>query len=169
MVEWVIEPLVQEHERGAFSCGKAPLDVFIQRHAAGNARRGVSRVFVATRPGEKQVLGYYASSAGVFQRKDLPPDEQTGLPGYPLPTVHLGRLAVDLSCRGQRLGETLLFHSLKKALQVADLIGVYAFDLWAKDADACAFYLKYGFRTLQDDPHHLYLPMGTVQEMFELP
>ena len=41
-------------------------------------------------------------------RDHLPPDDQTGLPRYPLPTAHLGRLAVDQSCRGQGLGELLL-------------------------------------------------------------
>ena len=33
MAEWVIEPLADDHERGAFSCGKAPLDVFLQAQA----------------------------------------------------------------------------------------------------------------------------------------
>jgi GNAT superfamily N-acetyltransferase len=90
-------------------------------------------------------LAYYASSAGTFLRDHLPPDDQAGLPRYPLPTVHLGRLAVDSSCQGQRLGKLLLFHFLKKACDVADLIGIFAVDLFSKDDGAKQFYLRYGF------------------------
>jgi hypothetical protein len=31
---------------------------------------------------------------------------------------------------------------------------------------AKAFYQKYGFAPLQDDPPHLFLPMATVEEAF---
>src|SRR5438477_8305411 len=111
-------------------------------------------------------MASYASSAGTFLRAHLPPDDQAGLPRYPLPTTHLGRLAVDLSCRGQRLGEFLLFQFLKTACAVAERIGVFAVDLFSKDDDAKRFYLKYGFIPLRDDPFHLYLPLATVRAMF---
>jgi GNAT superfamily N-acetyltransferase len=123
-------------------------------------------VYVVVRGTDNRVLAYSAASAGTFLRDHLPLDDQSGLPRYPLPTVHLGRLAVDLSCRGQRLGEKLLFHFLKTACDVAERIGVFAVDLFAKDDDAKRFYLKYGFIPLQDDPFHLYLPMATVRAMF---
>ena len=113
------------------------------------------------------MLGYYATSSGTFRRDHLPPDDQAGLPGYPLPTVHLGRLAVDLSYRGNRLGESLLFHFLDVALDVAERIGVFGVDLFAKDDDAKRFYLKYGFIPLQDNSFHFYLPMKTVRAMFD--
>jgi GNAT superfamily N-acetyltransferase len=166
MDETRIEPLTGEHERGNFDCGKAPLNAFFRQHASVNHERGVSRVYVATRGTHQRALAYYASSAGTFLRDHLPPDDQAGLPRYPLPTAHLGRLAVDLSCRGQRLGELLLFHFLKTACDVAERVGVFAVDLFSKDDEAKRFYLKYGFIPLQDDPFHLYLPMATVRAMF---
>ncbi len=166
MDEARIEPLSGRHERGDFDCGKAPLNSFLRLHAAANHERGVSRVWVVTRPGEHRVMAYSAVSAGTFLRDHLPPDDQTGLPRYPLPTTHLGRLAVDLSCRGRRLGELLLFHFLKTACEVAERIGVFAVDLFSKDDDAKRFYLKYGFIPMRDDPFHLYLPMPTVRAMF---
>jgi GNAT superfamily N-acetyltransferase len=165
MDETRIELLTAQHDRAGFDCGKAPLNSFIRQHAAGNAERGVSRVYVATRGASSRILAYYASSAGSFLRDHLPPDDQTGLPRHPLPTAHLGRLAVDLSCRGQRLGELLLFHFLT-ACDVAERIGVFAVDLFSKDEDAKRFYLKYGFIPLQDDAFHLYLPMATVRATF---
>ena len=161
-----IELLTATHERGTFDCGKSPLNSFLRQHASANHERGVSRVYVAVRGTHPQVLAYSASSAGTFLRDHLPPDDQAGLPRYPLPTAHLGRLAVDLSCRGQRLGEFLLFHFLKTACDVAERLGVFAVDLFSKDDDAKRFYLKYGFIPLRDDPFHLYLPMATVRRMF---
>jgi len=88
------------------------------------------------------------------------------LPKHPLPSVHLGRLAVDQSHQGQRLGETLLFHFLRAALDAANIMGVYAVDVLATEDKARDFYLKYGFLPLQDAPLHLYLPMKTVERMF---
>lgn len=145
MDETHVEPLTAMHDRGTFDCGKPPLNSFIRQHALANHERGVSRVYVAVRRIDQPVLAYYASSAGAFLRDHLPPDDQAGLPRYPLPTAHLGRLAVDLSCRGQRLGEILLFHFLKTACDVAERIGVFAVDLFSKDDDAKRFYQKYGF------------------------
>lgn len=166
MDETRIELLMAEHERGTFDCGKPSLNTFIRQHAAVNHERGVSRVYVAVRGAHKQVLAYYASSSGSFLRDHLPPDDQTGLPRYPLPTAHLGRLAVALPYRGQHLGELLLFHFLKTACDVAERIGVFAVDLFSKDDDAKRFYQKYGFIPLQDDRFHLYLPIATVRAMF---
>ena len=169
MADWAIELRNQKHERDALDCGTASLDSFLKRFAWVNMELGVSRVWVATRPGEKRVVGFYAASAGVFQRDDLAPGEQAGLPRYPLPTAHLGRLAVDRSWQGQRLGETLLFHFLKMVREVSEKLAIYAVDLWAKDDPARRFYSKYSFRSSRDDPLHLYLPMATVRQMFEQP
>jgi GNAT superfamily N-acetyltransferase len=166
MAEWSIEQLDATHERGAFCCGKAPLDTFLQQRASQHAKNGLSRTFVATRPGEKRVLGYYASSAGSFTLDHLPEKDRKRLPRHPVPTVHLGRLAVDQSVRGQGLGRILLFHFLKKAQEISRTVGVYAVDLWSKDEEARSFYIKYGFLELQDDRLHLYLPLATVAQMF---
>jgi GNAT superfamily N-acetyltransferase len=169
MDETRIEVLSPGHECGSFECGKTPLNAFLRQHAIVNHERGVSRVYVAVRGSSRQILAYYAASAGSFLRDHLPPDDQTGLPRYPLPTAHLGRLAVDHTCRGQRLGEGLLFHFLKTACDVAERVGIFAVDLFAKDDDAKGFYQKYGFIPLQDDEFHLYLPMATVRAMFAEP
>jgi GNAT superfamily N-acetyltransferase len=166
MDEARIELLTANHQRSTFDCGKSSLNSFIRQHASMNTERGVSRVYVVVRGTNQQVLAYYASSAGTFLRDHLPPNDQVGLPRYPLPTAHLVRLAVDLTCRGQRLGELLLFHFLKTACDVAERIGVFAVNLFSKHNDAKRFYQKYGFIPLQDDPFHLYLPMATVRAMF---
>ncbi|HTU16994.1 MAG TPA: GNAT family N-acetyltransferase [Gemmataceae bacterium] len=166
MADWTIERLGTHHEREAFCCGDASLDAFLQTLVGQYEKRRLGKTFVAVRPGENAVRGYYTSSAGALDLSALPEKQRKKLPKHPLPTVHLGRLAVDQSHQGQRLGETLLFHFLRSALDVANTIGVYAVDVRATDEKARAFYLKYGFLALQDMPLHLFLPMKTVEQMF---
>ena len=84
--------LSPKHENAAFDCGNVALNTFLHKHATFNIEHGISRVYVATRVDDSHVLGYYATSAGTFRREHLPPDDRTGLPGYPLPTVHSDEL-----------------------------------------------------------------------------
>jgi GNAT superfamily N-acetyltransferase len=166
MAEWVIEPLRAAHERADFACGKAPLDTFLRTLVTQYEKRRLGRTFVATEPGQVKVAGYYTLAAGAFDVSCLPEAARKKLPKHPIPTVHLGRLAVDQSFRGKRLGETLLFHALRTSLEITAKLGAFAIDVRAIDDEARAFYLKYGFLPLGDDPRHLYLPTPTVEALF---
>lgn len=166
MAEWVIEPLRKEHERAEFSCGKPLLDSFLQALVSQYEKRRLGRTYVATEQGHCRVAGYYTLSAASCDVNFLPESLRKKLPNQPVPTIHLGRLAVDLSSRGKRLGETLLFHALHAALDLSLKLGAFGVDLWAIDDDARTFYQKYGFVVLQDAPLHLFLPMKTVEAMF---
>ncbi len=167
MADWVFERLQAAHERREFSCGKLPLDAFLRTLVSQYEKRRLGRTFVATKPGEQRVAGYYTLAAGSFDATCLPAALRKKLPKHPIPTVHIGRLAVDQSFRGLRLGETLLFHALHAALELSERLGAFAVDVWAIDDEALAFYEKYGFIRLEDNPRHLYLPMKTVQAMFD--
>ena len=166
MADWVIEQLNASHERESFHCGHESLDMFLKNLVTQYEKRRLGRTFVATSPGEKRVVGYYTSASGSFAFDALPESARKKLPKHPMPTAHLGRLAVDLSCQGKRLGETLLVHFLHQALEVSRKLGVFAIDVWAMHDGARRFYLKYGFIPLEDAPLHLYLPMKTVEAMF---
>lgn len=166
MADWTIERLSRRHEREGFCCGNASLDAFLKTLAGQYEKRRLGKTFAAVRAGENVVGGYYTSAAGAFDLSTLPEKQRKKLPKHPLPTVHLGRLAVDQHHQGQKLGEMLLFHFLRSALDAAKTIGVYAVDVQATDDKARHFYPKYGFLPLQDDPLHLYLPMQTVEQMF---
>ena len=166
MDEVRIVPLTGAHDRSSFDCGEPALDEFLRRYARQNQDRDVSRTFVATRPGERRVLGFFTLSAGAVEHGDLPPEEKRRLPRYPVPVVRLGRLAVGRRERGGGLGEALLVDALRRALRGADAVGAFAVEVVAKGEEARSFYLHYGFRPLEDDPLHLYLSMGTVRRLF---
>ncbi len=167
MADWTIERLSSRHEREAFCCGNASLDAFLKTLAGQYQKRRLGQSFVAVPAGENTVRGYYTSAAGSLDLNALPQKQRKKLPKHPLPTVHLGRLAIDRGHQGQRLGETLLFHFLRAALDAANTLGVYAVDVLATDDTAHDFYLKYGFLPLQDLPLHLFLPMKTIEQMFD--
>lgn len=162
---WVVEELSADHDRSAFSCGQPSLDDFIKQYASQNQKTGVSRTFVALKPGDKVVRGFYSLAAGAVAFANLPGEQRKRLPRYPVPVAHLGRLAVDQSAQGQGLGSFLLIDALRRIQIAADSIGIHAIEVVAIDDSAKRFYLKYGFVELHDDPHHLYISLKTVRKL----
>lgn len=163
---WPIVPLTADHDRPAFNCGKPSLDAYLKSYAVQNQKKNISRTFVALHPGSNRIAGYYTVSSGSVAFEVLPKDRQNGLPKYPIPVVHVGRLAVDQTAQGQRLGEILLMDALRRAKRVASSeLGICGVEVYALDEQAKTFYLKYGFTELTDDKLHLYLPMSVVQQL----
>jgi ribosomal protein S18 acetylase RimI-like enzyme len=166
VADFRIARLRADHARDGFRCGVDALDTFLRRFARQNDAKGLSRTFVATRAGAREVLGYVTVRAGEVACLDLPPDARKGLPRYPVPILHIARLAVDERARGQGLGERLLTHALQRAHRAAERVGMWGVEVVAKDDAARAFYERYGFRALIDDRLHLYLPLATVRKAF---
>ena len=166
-VDWRIEPLQKSHGREAFSCGHIALDRYLQHQARQDAQSQVAAVFVAVRPPNSKVLGFYSLSASNIHLGDLPPELVRKLPRYPhLPVTLLGRLAIDQTCKGQGLGQFLLLDALYRSLQAAASIAAMAVVVDAKDAAAAAFYQRYGFVQLSASEGRLFLPMKTVAALF---
>ena len=161
-----VEPLGRQHDRTAFYCGADALDRYLKQQARQDADKRVAAPFVAVNPPNTRVLGYYTLSASVVTLTDLPDELTRKLPRYPqLPVTLLGRLAVDQSARGQRLGEHLLLDALHRSLTHADEIAAMAVVVDAKDENAAAFYRHYEFSPLQAQPRRLYVPMRVVAQL----
>lgn len=161
-----ISRLDDRHVRAGFDSGVAALDEFLRQYAGQNDQKGISRTYVATRPGEVDVLGYVTIRVGEIACADLPDAEQKRLPRYPVPVLHVARLAVDRRTRGHGIGEQLLMHAFRKALDAAEGLGMWGVEVVAKDEPARAFYERYGFKALVDDPLHLYVSLKTVRKAF---
>ena len=160
-----IEPLVRRHDRSAFDCGEPALNEFIQRHARQNQERRISRTYVAAEVGGIQVLGFYTITGTSLAATELPEAERRRLPRHRVPMVQIARLAVDRLAAGQGLGEALLFHALGRAALVAEVMGIYGVEVYAKHDRAAGFYHRFGFLRLEDDRLHLYLPMSTILDL----
>lgn len=155
-----IQPLTGRHDRSAFESGSAQLDAWLRHTAQQHQRRGISKTFAAVLDeAPERILGYYALTVCEIQTEELPEDLARKLPRK-IPGIRLGRLAVDRSVQGQGLGEFLLMHAIERSRRVLEHVGVHAVFVDAKDERAAAFYRKYGFRPLPDDPLRLVLPIA---------
>jgi GNAT superfamily N-acetyltransferase len=163
MDDWRIELLKGAHERGEFCCGKAPLDTFLRSLVSQYEKRRLGRTYVAVRPDEQRVYGYYTLASSSIPFEHLPSGKAKKLPKHPAPVILLARLAVDKEAQGTGLGKLLLLDALKRSLDLSATLGVHAVEVDAIDAEAKAFYEKYGFAPLEDSELHLYLPIVTVE------
>jgi GNAT superfamily N-acetyltransferase len=73
--------------------------------------------------------------------------------------VILARLAVDLGEQGQGLGRALIKDALLRVAGAADIVGVRAVLVHAKDDEARAFYERIDFEPSPVDPPRMFLLM----------
>lgn len=163
---WVIEPFDRlRHDRTAFDCGIPSLDEWLTTKVSQFEKKDLARTYVLVETGSTLVKGYYALSNHTVIYESLPSDHAKGLPQIDMPVVLIGRLAVDRSVQGQKLGEFLLIDALRRAEYLAEKIGIRAVEVDAINQSAKLFYERYGFITLSDDPHHLFLPMTIIRKL----
>ena len=161
-MNYVIEALGKEHARESFDCEEESLNDFLKLYARQNDIRGLGKTFVAVLDGQPEIYGYYTIASGSIEFDALPKN----LPRYPVPVVHLGRLAVDKKARREGLGKLLLLDALRRSLKIADEMGIYAVEIYALNEQARSFYLKFGFKELLDDRSHLYLTIKLIRNLF---
>ncbi len=156
-----VVPLDSVHEVKRFDCGNNELNVFLQATAGQDQRKFISKSYVLIDDdAPAEVMGFYTLAVRRMVSKDeLPPEMAKRLPRE-VPGFSLARLAVRHDLKGQGHGEYLLFHALDRAARVAEEIGGYAVFVDAKDAEAAAFYKKYGFTPFPDDPLILCMPLA---------
>ena len=160
---YFVEPLRRDHQSENFDCGESSLNEFLFFYARQNNERGLGKTFVAVEDLQPlEIAGYYTLSSGSISFEQLPEK----LPRYPVPVIHLGRLAIDLKAQGKGIGKLLFYDALQRSLIVADQIGIYAVEVYALNETARQFYLKYGFQELLDDPFHLYLSVKSIRKLF---
>jgi ribosomal protein S18 acetylase RimI-like enzyme len=164
--DWLMSPLEKRHDRTAFDCGENALNDFLRNYARQNQVENVGRTWVATSPGDRVVLGYYTLTVASVAREHFSAEELKRVPRYPVPVAHLGRLAVDRAAQKTGLGEHLLLHALEQILRVAQVVGIFAVEVRAKNDRARRFYERYGFKAAEDDGLHLYLSVKTLQKLF---
>jgi GNAT superfamily N-acetyltransferase len=162
---WRIELLTQYDDRRSFTSGQPLLDDFLRHRAGQYDRRDVGRTYVLVAADDLRVRGYYTLAARAMGFSTISDEWSKRLPPHHIPTVHLGRLAVDEAAQGMGLGGDLLLHALRTAVRVAEEIGVYAVDVFAIDENAKSFYQRFGFLQLEDDPFHPFLPVKLVRQL----
>ena len=164
MSDWLIERLDKSHHRDEFCCGQSPLDHFIRSLVSQYEKRKLGRTYVAIRPGERSVFGYYTLASSAVSLNVLPAKSAKKLPKHPVPVILLARLAVDQTVQNRGLGKLLLKDALTRSLGLSTQLGIHAVEVEAIDARAKDFYMKHSFIPLEDDPLHLFLPIATIEQ-----
>ena len=147
-MSFTIGALARHHQRSRFRCGSDALDRYLRRQALQDARRNVSRVFVAVPDALEEIAGCYTLSAGSVERETLTESAMKRLPRYPVPVALLGRLGVHRRWGGQGLGPALLIDALRRVLHASHVLAVCAVVVEAKDERAQALYEHFGFIAL---------------------
>jgi GNAT superfamily N-acetyltransferase len=98
-------------------------------------------------------------------RRDAPERVVKGLARHPVPIMLLARLAVDVREQGAGLGKALLKDALLRTVNAADIAGIRALFVHAKDDRAKAFYEHFNFRSSLVDPHHLFLLVKDIRTL----
>jgi GNAT superfamily N-acetyltransferase len=113
-----------------------------------------------------KVAGFYTLSAHSVKR--LTPANPRSLYNQspdPVPTVLIGRFAVDKNWQGKGLGKDLLRDALLRIAGASIEIGIRAIIVDAKNERVREFYESLGFRSINDadNPMRLFLPVSQLQ------
>lgn len=165
MVPLRIEKLNRKHEVETFDCGREALNRFLLRFALQNQQAGASQTYVAL--SDDLILGYYTLVVGQVEYDDAPQRLTKGLARYPVPIMLLARLAVTIPWQGKGLGAGLLKDAMLRTLQAAEIAGIRAFGVQAKDDEAKAFYERFDFESSPSDSYHLFRLLKDIRALLK--
>jgi len=149
-----IEKLQRSHAIDNFDCGREALNLFLIRYAFQNQQAEASQTYIAL--ADDAVVGYYTLVFGQVENNEAPLRLTKGPARPPVPIMLLARLAVAICYQGKGLGAGLLKDAVLRTLQAADIAGIRAFAVHAKDDQAKAFYEHFSFISSPSDPYHLF-------------
>ena len=158
-----IEKLQPHHAVEAFDCGQEALNRFLQKHALQNQRSGGSQTYVGLV--NEAVIGYYALAVGSVEQDHAPERVKKGLAKHSIPIMLLARLAIDLNWQKQGVGAALLKDATLRTLQAADIVGIRALMVHAKDDVAKKFYERFDFLPSPTDPLHFFMLLKDVRKI----
>lgn len=141
----------------AFDCGHGALNQFLQRFALVNQKANSAQTYVCCEAGTGIVAGFYSLAVGSVEPSTAAGRVVKGLARHPVPVMILARLAIDQKHQGVGLGKALLKDALLRTVQAADIAGIRALLVHAKDDAARDWYLHWGFEPSPTDPYHLFL------------
>jgi len=159
----LIQKLTASHQVETFDCGTEALNQYLHRFAWLNQRNNAAQTYVAVKG--QTVLGFYTLAVGSVLHAQAPGRIQKGLAKYPVPVMILARLAVEQRTQGQGLGKALLKDALLRTVEAAEIAGIRALLVHAKDRSAKDWYEQFDFEPSPTDEYHLFLLMKDVKAL----
>lgn len=160
---WHEEAITRKHDRKAFDCGDAELNVFLQRYARQSHDLGASKTFLAVNNADGRTIhGFYSLAPASLTYARTPEILRRGLAQHDVPGFRLARLATHIRVQGQGLGGQLLLAAGLRCLRVAAEVGGVMLIIDAKSRRAAAWYASFGAVPLQDTPQSLVMALSTL-------
>lgn len=158
--------LAEEHDLDGFDCGDQALNVWLAKHARASHRADLARTYLALAD-DDVLVGCVSLTTGSVDRDDAPRRFARGMPGHPLPTILIARLAVAREWQGRRIGSRLLAEALRMAVGASDAVAARLVVVDAIDEDAAAFYRRWGFVDLPENPLRLYRKISEIRRSLQ--
>ncbi len=160
-----IEKLRRDHPLDAFDCGQEALNSWLRRHALQNQGAGAAQTYVGLSGGV--VIGYYSLAVGQIEYGDAPERLQKGVARRPVPIMLLARLAVHKDWQRKGVGRALLRDAVLRTLHAAEIAGIRAMAVHAKDEQARKYYEQFDFVASGTDPLHLIVLLKDIRKRIE--
>jgi GNAT superfamily N-acetyltransferase len=159
-----VERLAALHDVEGFDCGEEPLNRFLTRFALQNQRANASQTYVGLVGDE--IIGFYSLAVGEVAHADAPDRLKKGLARHPVPVMVLARLAVSTPWQGKGVGRGLLADAVRRTFQAAEIAGIRALVVHAKNDDARSFYERVNFTPSPTDPLHLFALISDLRKIY---
>lgn len=159
---FVREQLHDQHAVDAFDCGEPELNAWLRDTARSADERGYSRVYV-WHEHDDRVVAYFSLSSYAIGRGELPSRLARG-EYRAIPSLLLGKLALDVTLRGQGLGDRLMADAVVEALKASQYAAARYLVVDALNERVAALYERFGFvRAKAADT-----PTGTIRLLARL-
>ena len=159
---------VSVHKVRRFSCENPDYTTYLRAYGKKNMEMGMSTVYVAAKESdEAEILGYTTLSMGNVNADDVDDAVRGHLPRYPIPVLHLGKLATSKDHKGKGIGDLLIAHAAYLAVKLADQVGCHALQLDAETDDLVKYYAERDFIRMSVHNRLMYLPVATIRNGLE--
>jgi GNAT superfamily N-acetyltransferase len=157
--------LAADHDLSGFQCGDERLDSWLRDHALASQRADIARTYLMLE--DETAVAYISLTTGSIRPASAPKRYARGMPRRPLPTILIARLAVDRRYQDNRIGRRLLAEALRRAVQASDVVAARLVVVDAIDDRAAAFYRRWGFVDVPENPRRLFRKISDIRRSLE--
>lgn len=167
MTEIEIKPLEKIHSLGAFSCGEQRIDNYLKFTSKKEHKSHKIRIFVATKPANFTVCGYYSLTFIVWKTEEFPVTEKVARKfekDGAVPAIYLAKLGVNTDDSHQGIGSALMKDAFKRCLTISEHAGIPTLTLEAINEEKAKWYEHLGFERFAPERLEMVIALSTLRK-----
>ncbi len=154
-------PLDTTHGVERFDCGVPALNGYLVDRALADQKAGKSRTYVAVR--DRLVVAYFSLAAASLVPETATERAVRGQGSRQVPAILLARFAVATREQRRGIGRAMLLEALARCAHAAEILGVRAVLVHAKNDGPRAFYVRHDFEPSPANPLQLMILVKDVR------